>query len=266
MFSALAREGIPPWSPLEHLMLTTRREVPVPDADPLLLAAHKAGLQFVALRERRPFDMAVLPAMAATINGFSPDLVETHDCKSHFLFALIRSWRRQFRKYRWVAFHHGYTTTSIKVRLYQQLDRWSLRHADHVVTLCQPFAQIIKRRGVRSNSITVLSNAAAVRMPPNPEDVRRERNQCGARPDDCVILAVGRLSKEKGHSDLLAAFAMAAEAATVPLMLLIAGEGPERLKLEAIASRVNGRVHFLGHVEDPWLLYHASGYFCVALT
>jgi glycosyltransferase involved in cell wall biosynthesis len=72
---------------------------------------------------------------------------------------------------------------------------------------------------------------------------------------------VGRLSKEKGHSDLLAAFAMAAEAATAPLLLLIAGEGPERRKLEAIASRVNGRVHFLGHVEDPWLLYHAADIF-----
>ena len=261
MFSALARDGIPPWSPLEHLMLTTRRQVPVPETDPLLQAAHKAGIQFVALRERRSFDMAVLPAMAANIDGFSPDLVETHDCKSHFLFALLRSWRRQFRKYRWVAFHHGYTTTSVKVRLYQQLDRWSLRHADRVVTLCQPFAQMIERRGVRSESISVLSNAVAIRTPPNPEDVRRERTQRGAKPDDCVILAVGRLSKEKGHSDLLAAFATAAEATTAPLLLLIAGEGPERLRLEAIANRVNGRVHFLGHVEDPWLLYHAADIF-----
>ncbi len=261
MFSALAREGIPPWSPLEHLMLTTRRQVPVPATDPLLQAAHKAGLQFVAVRERRAFDVAVLPAMAATIDGFSPDLVETHDYKSHFLFALLRSWRRQFRKYRWVAFHHGYTTTSVKVCLYQQLDRWSLRHADRVVTLCRPFAQMIERRGVASESISVLSNAIVVRARPHPEDMRRERIQCGAKPDDCVILAIGRLSKEKGHADLLAAFAMAAKAATPPLLLLIAGDGPERLKLEAIASRVNGRVQFLGHVDDPWLLYHAADIF-----
>ena len=261
MFSALARGGIPPWSPLEHLMLTTRRQVPVPETDPLLQAAHKAGIQFMALRERHPFDMAVMPEMAANIKEFSPHLVETHDCKSHFLFALLRSWRREFRNYGWVAFHHGYTTTSAKVRLYQQLDRWSLRHADRVVTLCQPFAQMLERRGVRSESISVLSNAATVRTPPNPEDVRRERAQCGAKPGDRVILAVGRLSKEKGHSDLLAAFAIAAKAATASLLLLIAGEGPERRKLEAIASRATGRVQFLGHVEDPWLLYHAADIF-----
>lgn len=61
-----------------------------------------------------------------------------------------------------------------------------------------------------------------------------------------VVLFVGRLINKKGVDILLEAFARVVQ--NVPSQLLIAGDGPERTKLEEQAARlrVNDRVHFVG--------------------
>lgn len=72
-----------------------------------------------------------------------------------------------------------------------------------------------------------------------------------------VVLGVGRLSPEKGFADLIDAFGrmMRSDA-----RLVIAGDGPERQRLEArVAERgLGGRVTFLGHVADPTPLYRTA--------
>lgn len=71
-----------------------------------------------------------------------------------------------------------------------------------------------------------------------------------ARPP--TILSVGRLSPEKGTIDLVEAFA----AVTTPqARLVLAGDGPERRRLEerVAALGLGERVTFLGHVDPtPW--------------
>lgn len=72
-----------------------------------------------------------------------------------------------------------------------------------------------------------------------------------------VILGVGRLSPEKGIADLIEAFAkmMRSDA-----RLMIAGDGPERRRLEArvVELGLGKRVTFLGHVDDPSALYRQA--------
>lgn len=264
MFSALARNGLPPWRPLEHLMITTRRSMTNSNGDLLQLAARQSGLPFVAIPERRLFDVGVLSQLTAAVRDFGPDIVETHGSKFHFLFYLLRLCHPSFRKYRWVAFHHGYTKTSYRVRAYQQLDRLSLRHASRVVTFCKPFAGMLQQRGVKAEAISVISNAVTATSFPDLQRIQTQRALLGAAPNDCIVLSVGRLSPEKGIADLLTAFAIAVKKATSPMRLFIAGDGPERRRLEGMASHLSDRVHFLGHVEDPWILYHTADMFVLS--
>lgn len=69
---------------------------------------------------------------------------------------------------------------------------------------------------------------------------------CGSgagRSSDSPLLFVGRLVPEKGADTLIAAVGQ-----TPAARLLIAGDGPERARLEALAAAVApGRVSFLGH-------------------
>jgi glycosyltransferase involved in cell wall biosynthesis len=62
-----------------------------------------------------------------------------------------------------------------------------------------------------------------------------------------IILTTARLDKQKGHSHLLAAAALVREG-----LFVLAGNGPERIALEARARQlgVADRVIFLGHRDD----------------
>jgi glycosyltransferase involved in cell wall biosynthesis len=69
----------------------------------------------------------------------------------------------------------------------------------------------------------------------------------------------GRLAPEKGVDVLL----RAAAAADIPLK--VAGDGPERLKLEALASDLGSDVEFLGHLGFDALAQHVAGSFAVVV-
>src|SRR3954467_7081491 len=96
-----------------------------------------AGFPFDVLVERHRYDSQIVDDLRRLLHARRPHIIETHHVKSHCLVALSGLWRH----YTWVAFHHGYTQTDAKVRAYNQVDRWSLRHATHVVTTNQPFVE-----------------------------------------------------------------------------------------------------------------------------
>lgn len=77
-----------------------------------------------------------------------------------------------------------------------------------------------------------------------------------------VVLAVGRLEPQKGHADLLAA-AFQLRKAHPDLRLLIAGEGPERERLEELirCHELQDRVRLLGQVANVSQLMRAADFF-----
>jgi glycosyltransferase involved in cell wall biosynthesis len=92
--------------------------------------------------------------------------------------------------------------------------------------------------------------------PPSPPRTHQSRGaeepQTGGQPQP-YALVVSRLAPEKGVDVAIAACRLAG------LRLVVAGDGPERQALQALAA--DGEVHFAGHVDDAELLRlraHAS--------
>jgi glycosyltransferase involved in cell wall biosynthesis len=223
--------------------------------------ARELGLAVEIIPERRRFDFSVLPKLKKIINEHSPDLVVSHSVKSHFLL-----WRSRIsRQYPWVAFHHGYTSTDIKMRVYNRLDRWSLPATDRIVTVCQAFARDLSRNnGVTLDKISVLHNSIRPRLPATDAEAHAVRSRLGIGADESLILTVGRLSKEKGHSDLLAAFGLLRESnPEFKGRLVILGDGPERERLETAAQSfgVKDSIVFAGQLSDVWPFYSAADVF-----
>jgi glycosyltransferase involved in cell wall biosynthesis len=79
-----------------------------------------------------------------------------------------------------------------------------------------------------------------------------------------VIGTVAALRAEKNLSRLLRAFAHVAQA--IPARLVIAGDGPDRPALEALAAELGlgGQVSFLGHIADPAPLYAGFNVFALS--
>jgi glycosyltransferase involved in cell wall biosynthesis len=212
-------------------------------------AARGLGLEVDVISERGRFDRSVLGALRTIINRRRPDIVVTHQVKSHFLVRLSGLHRR----YPWVAFNHGYTTTDRKMQLYNRLDRQSLPHADRVVTVCQAFARELESKGIRGNRISVLHNS--IRPGPQADKAAAGdlRKHLGIKTDEKVILAVGRLSKEKAQIDLIPAFGeLHRTNPELKAKLVIAGDGPERAQLETAARKlaIADQIVFAGQVAD----------------
>jgi glycosyltransferase involved in cell wall biosynthesis len=264
MFSRISRQPGVASPGLTHFMLTTRRSSADSHPDALSAAAIAAGLSFHTIPERHAGDWRVLRAMAREISGFAPDLIETHDSKSHFLLLLLRLFYPSIRDLPWVAFHHGYTQVSRRVQLYQQLDRISLRFATKVNTVCLPFASHLESIGVARDRLQVLTNTVTERTPPPSSEIDALRGSLMLRSDEILILSVGRLSREKGHMDLLSAAASLSGGLRPQVRILLAGGGPELAALQQQAAGTGINVTFLGHVADPWLLYHAADFFVLS--
>ena len=223
--------------------------------------ARDLGLAVEIISERRRFDLGVLPKLKKVINEHRPAIVVTHSVKSHFLL-----WRSHIsRQCPWVAFHHGYTSTDRKMRVYNRLDRWSLPAADRVITVCQAFARDLSRNaGVALDSISVLHNSIRLQLPATDTEAQAVRSRFGVAADESLILAVGRLSKEKAHIDLIAAVSgLRKSNPEVNAKLMIVGEGPERERLEIAADSSGCResVVFTGQSSDVWPFYSAADVF-----
>jgi len=266
MFAKFARDNPDALSGIRHTIVTTVRGG-VPNGNggaktnAFISAARAAGLEVDVVDERRALDPAVLGQMAEYLRRRSPDIVETHDFKSHFLMWLLRR-RRDLPEFRWVAFHHGYTRMSWRVRAYQQLDRLSLPNADRVITVCKPFVVDLVRRGVDGARISVIENAVEGREKIPAAEGLELRRALGLRQDSLVVLSVGRLSKEKGHPELLLAFRqLLRDGQAQPVQLLIVGDGGEANVLREAAADLKGQVIFTGHQPDPWPFFSLADIF-----
>ncbi len=237
-----------------------------PGSNALTRAIESAGIPLHLIPERSPLDRSVLTSIHALAQRLQPSILQTHSIKSHFLLRSSGLWSQT----PWVAFHHGYTLTNKRLLLYNQLDRWSLPKASHLVTVSDAFAAQLLRRRIPHSRLTVLHNAIDPDWGLRAADpaLRAEtRARFQIAPTEIVLLIVGRLSREKSHTELVEALArLQTLLPHLSIRLLIAGDGPERPRIEA-AARAHGcfpHVIFAGQVSDVLPLYSAADFAVLA--
>ncbi|HEU4542698.1 MAG TPA: glycosyltransferase family 4 protein [Jiangellaceae bacterium] len=125
---------------------------------------------------------------------------------------------------------------------------WLIRRAAAVVAISPSAYEVLVRHyGLDAGRVHVIPNgrSAAAFAPADFRKRDAARKQLGLPATADLVAAVGALSPEKRVND-----AIAAVATLLDVALVVAGDGPERSALEALARRVApGRVHFLGATE-----------------
>jgi glycosyltransferase involved in cell wall biosynthesis len=215
--------------------------------------ARAAGIRVETVEEGGAGDFSVKGRLRELVARVKPDVLQTHAVKSHFL---IR-WAGLHRRAPWVAFHHGYTWPAPRARLYNQLDRWSLRAARKVLTVSAKFRDELIAKGVHSDRIEIVQNSIRTDWGNgHAEKTRGElRRGLGIAEGGRVILAVGRLSREKDHVTLLEAVAGLEKCASC--QLVIVGDGPERGRIEQGIERLglSGAVTLTGQQDSAERYY-----------
>jgi len=124
---------------------------------------------------------------------------------------------------------------------------WAAENARAVITVCSYLKDEMVRLGARPERITPLRNGVDLqRFAPLDRDAARDKLGLTGY----TLLSVGRLSEVKGHDITIKALTR------LPgITLMLAGDGPDRAKLEALARElgVHDRVRLLGSVPQTEL-------------
>lgn len=189
-----------------------------------------AGLDPVELAFGNPMDVLTRPRLRAALEGFRPQVVV--------------SWMNRAARLT----PRGQWTLVGRLGGYYDLRYY--RRCDHLVGNTRGIVAWLRAQGWAEERTHYLPNFVADFADTPPATVR-----AAGRP---LLLGLGRLHTDKGFDLAIRALARLPGA-----HLAIAGEGPERAALAALAARegVAGRVHFLGWRDDAGALLRAADLF-----
>jgi glycosyltransferase involved in cell wall biosynthesis len=217
----------------------------------LCLALHDAGEEVLPVIRRNPERAALLRAggMAPVELGFGGawDLLTRHRLRcalDRFAPRVVVAWMSR------ASLHAPRGPWRLVGRLGGYYDLRYYRACDHLVGNTQGIVAWLRRSGWPAERTHYLPNFVEDLTPARPA-----RDLPAGRP---LLLGLGRLHTDKGFDTAIRALARLPHA-----HLAIAGDGPERGALAALAARagVGARVHFLGWRTDPGALLKSADLF-----
>jgi glycosyltransferase involved in cell wall biosynthesis len=191
----------------------------------------KHGFAAVPLRNDFPRASATVSEAAELLRSAACDVLICHGYKAHILGRCAA--RRVGVPA--VAVSRGWTGETLKVKLYEWLDRRHLRFMDHVVCVSDGQAQKVRNWcRVPAGRMTVIRNSARLGAFEHSDPAARDRLRTFFARDSAVsqiVLGAGRFSPEKGFGVLVeAAAGFCRNNAGAGAVLF--GEGPLRGALE----------------------------------
>jgi len=141
----------------------------------------------------------------------------------------------------------------------------TLKEANLVIAVCKDMVGKISALGVNETKIKVIPNGVDIKRF-YPMKKKEARNRLGLLDNYKLILSVGRLESPKRFDLLIKAIKILIEY-TSDILLIIIGEGTNRLRLEKLGRRLRilERVKLLGARPNEELVYwyNAADVFCL---
>lgn len=210
-------------------------------------AASAKGVPTEIVPVRGRVDLPAVQALRAALCRYGPSIVHAHGYKAVCYCLGARS-----KSAALVATHHGDTSHTLQVRMYEWLTRLAYRRLDGVFCVSEAMATELKRHGIPGRLLRCVPNPVWL---PEASAVADGSSWLSSSP----LLFVGRLSPEKGLDTLLQA--MSSPSVPPSLCLMVAGDGPcrEAWQNTARSLGIEHRVSWLGMRRDvPDLLRRAD--------
>jgi glycosyltransferase involved in cell wall biosynthesis len=186
---------------------------------------------------------SVKPAIGRIIDeGYDFDLIDAHYFYPDGVAAAMLG--KYFNKPVVVTARGSDITLFPQFRLPRTMIRWAASRANAVITVCNALRDEVVALGVDASRVTSLRNGVDLEL---FRPIERKQNE------QFTLLTVGHLVPVKGQELIIGALPLLPD-----VRLVIAGDGPDRKKLEAQARALNvlDRVRFLGAVPQAQLRDH----------
>ena len=211
---------------------------------PFVRAAADYGLPVHFIRGHNQFDARLITRTAALARQLRVDVVHAHEVKSDVIGLLAA----RLAGMNSMTTLHGWIGNGRRDRFMTALDLRVLRGFDRVIAVSAAIGAKARAAGVAAERLHVLHNAIVLSRYQRTGDTGFLAGVAGRPLAPPVITSIGRLSPEKGHADLIEAFALGA-ARGLSFTGVLVGDGPARGDLEALvaARGLASRVHFVGY-------------------
>ena len=197
-------------------------------AEPFLAKARESGFEAIALKRNFPNLRQSVQEVAAHLRRVNASVLICHLYKPNLVGWLAA--RRAGIPF--VCVSRGWTWATLRVRLYEIMDRAILRAADRVVCVSEAQAVKVHWARVQPERISVIHNSVSPdRFTVREESARAAIESLFRKKKQFIVGAAGRLSPEKGFADLI-------DAATEVIRqkpdagFVIFGDGPLRQPLQ----------------------------------
>jgi glycosyltransferase involved in cell wall biosynthesis len=230
---------------LELGVFLTRHET---GETPFVTAARASGMPVHFVRGHNQYDPRLIWRVVELARALRADIVHAHEVKSDVIAYLAS----KLRRVPIVTTMHGWIGNGTKQRLFIALDRRVARGFDRVIAVSEKMKRDLIDAGVSSDRIRLLHNAIVVeryRRTGRGGLLQEIANGPMPRP---VLVSIGRLSREKGHADLVQALATVVGRGH-RVSLVLAGDGPERGALveQIRALGLESSVYLPGYLAEP---------------
>lgn len=235
-----------------------------PDDDPPQVAdeARAEGLPVFPIPSLSRFDGRTMDAIRQAVDRLDIHLVHCHGYKADIFAGLARPGARL------VSTCHNWLTESVKLMLFELLDKAVLHHFDGVVAVSAAIDDQLAAAGVPQERRQIIENG--ISLPDAASGVPREqvRRALGVPGDAPLVLAVGRFDRFKAFHLLLEAMARLGGAAgpASAARLVLVGDGGLRQELLARCQQLGlgERVLFAGYRRDIPDLLRAADLFVIS--
>jgi glycosyltransferase involved in cell wall biosynthesis len=202
-----------------------------------------AGFSGLELQHDTPHLRGAISEIADYLHLFDANILCCHGYKANLL-GRIAARRSGIPA---ISISRGWTGETVKVRVYEAMDRFHLRYMDHVVCVSDGQARKVRRTGVPARKISIIRNAARLDAFAYADPSYRAQLAVlfsKFDPQALYILAAGRLSPEKGFDVLVEAAKTVCESVPAARFVLF-GEGAQRPILEERIAALGLRERFL---------------------
>ena len=221
----------------------------------------RAETDIIAIPDRGPIDWRSIRELLRLCRRHRVAIWHGHDYKSNVIGLMLRRLQRM----RLVTTAHGWGAIIGRVPTYNRIDMAVLPYYERVICVSRDIADRCHAANVPNERITIIENAIDLEQYQPDDSPLAARATFGVPAERFLIGAAGRLSPEKGFDRLITAVARLRDQ-DHNVGLVIAGDGPERPRLEALiaSQREPNRYKLLGHQSDLSPLYNAIDLFALS--
>jgi glycosyltransferase involved in cell wall biosynthesis len=196
--------------------------------------AHEEKLQFKVFTSRSVVDRQLIKELKLALHQESPSIIHAHGFKATVYGKLVKPKGSIF-----ITTHHGVTSHTLKVKLYEKVEKEIMKRSDAVIAVSGPMKEGLVRAGIPKEKIKVVENPLSIQ----PLPVKTSNGI------PLELLFVGRLSIEKGCDYLLKALPRLPEKESIKVTVI--GDGLEKDRLIQLAAELKlTNVVFKGFQKD----------------